>query len=676
MAQEPFPGHGQDGAPHDDDDAQPERGQGSGAEAGTGDDRWPEDDWDAEAAIDSLVAAADVGECELPPGWPEDGEPPTTVFSHDGLADAMGPGPVLAVLVHGATRDKETLAGLTEDELVGVISAVRRLESRAAWTSMTAMRELAARRPAGQNQAGAAADELALELCQSWQSVAGQIEYACLVATRLPRTFAALAAGRIHPVHVRIIEDETRYLKPADAARADEELAEAAASKSFGELRYAAHRLVLKLDPDLARRRKEEQAKREAHVRRFREDSGNAGMVARELPPDEVLASWQHVEQRALDLRSAGISGSLRELRIRAYLDLLQERDSRASADRVGGADPNDGGPQPGDGGSGGGGSPGPGPSDSGGTGTATQPAPDAWPSVAALVTITVPLTILPGQPATPGQPAPAGSAGPDWPAPTGPAGPDWPAPATPGWPAPAGPAGPDWPAPATPGWPAPAGPAGPDWPAPATPGWPAPAGSAGPDWPALAGPGWPGPAGPDWPAAAGPGEVGGFGLLDASDTADLVAAAARHPRTRWCLTLLYPDGTAAAHGCAPGSHPGPPSLSRFTLTTVIRGPCDHAQAELGYVPSRRLRHLVAARSTRCTAPGCSRPAARCDLDHTTPWDQGGLTCPCNLSPLCRRHHRCKQAKGWRLDHPEPGVLVWRTPTGRTYTTTPTSYPL
>ena len=64
-------------------------------------------------------------------------------------------------------------------------------------------------------------------------------------------------------------------------------------------------------------------------MRRFREDSGNAGMVARELPSDEVLASWQHVEQRALDLRAAGMPGTLRELRVRAYLDLLQERDSR-----------------------------------------------------------------------------------------------------------------------------------------------------------------------------------------------------------------------------------------------------------------------------------------------------------------------------------------------------------
>ena len=162
------------------------------------------------------------------------------------------------------------------------------------------------------------------------QSAAGQMDFATQVAKRLPATFAALAAGRIHPVHLRIIEDETRILSDADAAKADAVLAGAAPGKTFGELRYAAHKLVLKLDPDAARKRKEA-ASREAHVRRFREDSGNAGMVARELPSDEVLAGWQHVEQRALDLRAAGMGGSLQDLRVRAYLDLLQERDSRAA---------------------------------------------------------------------------------------------------------------------------------------------------------------------------------------------------------------------------------------------------------------------------------------------------------------------------------------------------------
>jgi hypothetical protein len=43
-------------------------------------------------------------------------------------------------------------------------------------------------------------------------------------------------------------------------------------------------------------------------------------------------------------------------------------------------------------------------------------------------------------------------------------------------------------------------------------------------------------------------------------------------------------------------------------------------------------------------------------------------------APLCRHHHRCKQAEGWQLTQPEPGVLVWRTPAGRNYATTPTEY--
>jgi hypothetical protein len=109
-------------------------------------------------------------------------------------------------------------------------------------------------------------------------------------------------------------------------------------------------------------------------------------------------------------------------------------------------------------------------------------------------------------------------------------------------------------------------------------------------------------------------------------------------------------------------------------LTPVIRGPCQHARAEHRYRPSRKLQHLVRSRNATCAAPGCGRRAASCDLDHTDPHHQGGRTCECNLAPLCRHHHRCKQAEGWWLEQPEPGVLVWHTPAGRTYTTTPTRY--
>jgi hypothetical protein len=42
---------------------------------------------------------------------------------------------------------------------------------------------------------------------------------------------------------------------------------------------------------------------------------------------------------------------------------------------------------------------------------------------------------------------------------------------------------------------------------------------------------------------------------------------------------------------------------------------------------------------------------------------------------LCRRHHQAKQTECWQLDQPEPGVLVWRLPHGRSYRVEPDCYP-
>jgi uncharacterized membrane protein YgcG len=59
---------------------------------------------------------------------------------------------------------------------------------------------------------------------------------------------------------------------------------------------------------------------------------------------------------------------------------------------------------------------------------------------------------------------------------------------------------------------------------------------------------------------------------------------------------------------------------------------CHHEDAAAGYRIPGRLRALVEARDQHCRYPICRRPASQCDLDHTVPYDQGGLTCRCNLS--------------------------------------------
>jgi hypothetical protein len=573
--------------------------------------------------------------------WPA-GEVSLQGFTEGGRADTMAPGPLLAEILGVASGDKgDGFGELPDDALLGVLSGNQRMESWHAWAKMSALIELTSR----PRRKEFAADQVAAVLNMSWMQVAADIAYSQTVARRLPQTFAALRDGKLRPFDVKIIEELTRPLSDEDAATADAELARAALGMTFGELRSYASKLVLKLDPQAAKKRKE-QARRDTRVRSYREDSGNAGISGREMPSVEVLASMQHVAARARQLRAAGMPGTWEELKVRALLDLLQERDSRLTLDNLA-----SGKTDPAAGSGTGDGSGAPDGSDASASDSNSEGAGgrDDDRGEDGLFPEDGPADADPGD-EEPGDGEPGGG--------NGPGGPD--GPGGPGGPGGSGPGG---------------GGSGPA---------PRPAGT-GPALAALVNITvpytiWHGDTGP-------PGEVGGFGILDHRDTREAVAAAAASLDSRWCVTLEDLDGTAAAHGCAPGPRhwpTGPPAPASFgdllqvlkirTCDDVIRGPCDHAQEEPRYRPSRKLQHLIRARNATCTAPGCNWRAAVCDLDHTDPHHDGGKTCPCNLAPLCRHHHRCKHSEGWWLEQPEPGVLVWHTPAKRTYTIKPTIY--
>ena len=108
-------------------------------------------------------------------------------------------------------------------------------------------------------------------------------------------------------------------------------------------------------------------------------------------------------------------------------------------------------------------------------------------------------------------------------------------------------------------------------------------------------------------------------------------------------------------------------AATRAAADAAAQG-CAHTQASPAYQVPARLREFVNLRDLTCRFPTCRQPAWRCDADHTTPHDQGGPTCSCNLGPLCRFHHQLKQHPLWRLEQPAPGTFTWTTPTGRTYT--------
>ncbi|EUA53130.1 HNH endonuclease family protein [Mycobacterium intracellulare 1956] len=97
------------------------------------------------------------------------------------------------------------------------------------------------------------------------------------------------------------------------------------------------------------------------------------------------------------------------------------------------------------------------------------------------------------------------------------------------------------------------------------------------------------------------------------------------------------------------------------------------AAPEPGYVPSRALADFVRCRDLTCRWPGCDRPATSCDVDHTIPYAAGGPTHASNLKALCRTHHLVKTFWGWQEKQLPDGTLIFTSPAGHTYVTTPGS---
>ena len=206
------------------------------------------------------------------------------------------------------------------------------------------------------------------------------------------------------------------------------------------------------------------------------------------------------------------------------------------------------------------------------------------------------------------------------------------------------------------------------------------------------------------------PGELGGIGPVDPDLARDLAAAAARNPRSTWCVTVTDKDGHAVGHGCArparrrkPGGHdpPGGPSFTftptdqpgppggygtwRFTtgqqdllieIGPIPTADCDHRWEARGHDPGVMLRHLTEVRHATCTGPGCRRPAGRCDFEHNIPYEAGGRSCLCNGNPKCRHDHRLKQHPRWNAEQLANGAVRWTLPSGRQCVTEPTRYPI
>jgi hypothetical protein len=613
-------------------------------------------------------------------GWPLDTGPGCSALM--GFAeDAAGAG--------------DSYTGATDDELTGVICAWDRVEAAASARKHAAVAELIRRNPAPgcapapgtpQGQArmpGCWAEftdtELSHALADSRHAAETMLDLAWDLQVKLPGTLALYLAGRLRHSKVVIIAAATAILDPAEARAAEALVLGRAGRLTPGGLRSAIARAVAEVAPEKARKRREAAAK-DARVERWPEDSGNAALIGRELPPAEVLAADQRITWWASQLKKAGLDGSMDELRARAYLDLLLGKDSCPTTP-AGTRDSQNG-------------------STSGQNGSTDSQNGS-----------TDDLGSTDGKGDTEGE----GSEGPDGPRDGGPED---------------GGRGDGGRGDGGSGRQDPAGPRTP-------PGSGViPAGYIGRNHLTI-------PLTTLLELAQRPGEIPGIGPVDPWLARDLARASAANAKTTWCLTVTDQDGHAIGHGCArpepknhstptgkrhkqqppggtdppggtgsPGStSPDPPGGSsrdgpRFTFTVegqdrppggygqwrfgtgipgqpdllinidpIATGTCDHRFEASGHDPGVKLRHLTQIRHATCTGPTCRRPALQCDFEHNTPYEAGGRTCICNGAPKCRHEHRLKQDPRWKVDQHPDGTFTWTAPSGRQYTTEPTSYP-
>jgi Domain of unknown function (DUF222) len=557
----------------------------------------------------------------------------------------------LAGLLVAAAGPGERYAGLDDAGLAGV---VRRWADEEAWCHgrmLAAIREMIRRRPLAGREAktpdgmpsmwqATLGDEVALVL-RSGQGAADKlVALAWTLEVRLPLTGAALDAGILNASLARMIASETSVLSDADARAAEAAVAGWWAGKTWPQLQKKLAAAVINIDPDGAEKRRAE-SQRQAQVRMWQDRTGTSGLSATGLPADRALMADRAVQARARAYKKWGIPEPMHLLRVRAFLDLLTQTDSRADFEKTtpatttpGSGTPGNGTPdsdrqdadptdhaedEDGEDGEDGGGRSGP----DDGDGPA-GPGPSSL-GLPANLDLTIPLADLLGQARRAGEARNLGTIDPGTARDlalaaardprtsigiiiTDPAG------HAIGYARArkrrTGAAPPPRPGPHDMLWPEPDQPR--------------------PDSTAVTLT----PAGP--PPAGGYGDQAGYGT--------------------WILRIGDLDLILA-------------------IDPIPGGACDHRYETRAYRPSPRLRRLVQIRDGECVMPVCTRHPRGTDFEHAIPWPVGP-TCTCNGGCRCRHDHLVKQTRGWSVKQLPDGIHQWTTPSGRTYRKGPREYPI
>ncbi|MDQ4502137.1 DUF222 domain-containing protein [Sinomonas sp. ASV322] len=183
-------------------------------------------------------------------------------------------------------------------------------------------------------------------------------------------------------------------------------------------------------------------------------------------------------------------------------------------------------------------------------------------------------------------------------------------------------------------------------------------------------------------------GALAGGALAGGATTTEAPSASPPAGGVRTELIVTVPARTLSGDSDSPGEIVGygaiDPNAARLlaseatTWTRLFVDPEDGAPLALGrrrYAPTLAMRRFLGARDRTCRFPGCDKPAAATEADHTWEWSEGGTTDTSNMALLCPQHHRLKTIGQWCVRQVDssspPGTLEWRAPSGRRYITYP-----
>jgi hypothetical protein len=152
-----------------------------------------------------------------------------------------------------------------------------------------------------------------------------QLGTAYALRDRLPEVWQALHQGLIDLPKARVICNETLHLPIEDAQRVAQVALERAPRQTTGQLGARIRKLVISLDPDLAKDRYQE-AVSERRVVLEPNPHGTTNLLGLDLPADQVQAAVRRINTLAKAAKTADDPRTMDQVRADVFVDLLNGR--------------------------------------------------------------------------------------------------------------------------------------------------------------------------------------------------------------------------------------------------------------------------------------------------------------------------------------------------------------